>query len=279
MCRSWFERGTDLEQHPGPMATSPGSSTPTAGSSRHGCSLKMRCSLMRSLRPASSRSNSSTRSRSSAGSQGFSIKLKASRLSSGAWTSSRERRPSPTRSTRGVQWRSRSRTPRLARCSDKLLLYDALSCLFRLDWRSLPFLTDVCQCDIRGDPLWRARVAQAVRAGRARGQCERAPLAARGCRSIEPRGGVRAVTAVGVRLPAACSRASYLPFCSLHLVLQVSPSPHVQYSPDPNYLTILTGTFWSTSRLCDLAQLVLATSAWDDRLHPDGPSDKLTTLD
>ncbi|GAA5897237.1 hypothetical protein JCM8208_003765 [Rhodotorula glutinis] len=49
-------------------------------------------------------------------------------------------------------------------------------------------------------------------------------------------------------------------------------------SPEPNYLAIQTGTFWSTSRLCDMVQSVLAASVWDQDLFPDGPKDKLESL-
>ncbi|GAA5840243.1 hypothetical protein JCM9279_002321 [Rhodotorula babjevae] len=48
--------------------------------------------------------------------------------------------------------------------------------------------------------------------------------------------------------------------------------------PEPNYLAIQTGTFWSTSRLCDMVQTVLAASVWDTDLFPHGPKDKLESL-
>ncbi|KPV74715.1 uncharacterized protein RHOBADRAFT_53669 [Rhodotorula graminis WP1] len=49
-------------------------------------------------------------------------------------------------------------------------------------------------------------------------------------------------------------------------------------TPEPNYVAIQTGTFWSTSRLCDIVQAVLSASVWDQALFPDGPQDKLETL-
>ncbi|BGP40277.1 hypothetical protein JCM10450v2_004257 [Rhodotorula kratochvilovae] len=49
-------------------------------------------------------------------------------------------------------------------------------------------------------------------------------------------------------------------------------------APATNFLAVFTGSLWSTSRLCELANAVLATSAWQEQLHPDGPRDKLASL-